>query len=377
MSQPNISPESDATLIMTITRTATLTSETISSDDVFVSWRETTITTEQVVSKAVTVSPSSPISSREESTHSISTRTLASPSSTNLEFQQSLSQTSSALNVPTSATSELTSGLQFGDIPTSNSTQVGIAVGVPIAIFAVFFIAMAVWYFLRLRKSKRNLDQNNFDSTSRNLDLVNENYSRPSWETLTEKPYPVVFSPTNYLHTDKEFQVYEQQKPQKTSNLRNQLNRLSRLWPIKDKEQETTPQAQSSLFKRMSVLTPVFLKKFNLGDRSHGNKEVIKSQVLDIPTGQGHVPPNPGTHFNFKNDDKQDTLSGTKMYIVFKPYTKSLGDELTIRIGDKCTVLEKYSDGWCKIQLHKKNGLDLHSLSRETGLVPWMCLRSI
>ncbi|KAI5961282.1 FUS1 [Candida theae] len=374
-----MSPTNDATLIMTLTRTATLSSESSDSNGAYLSWAVSTLTTQMVVSSAVTysISPTATTTQKRTTLQSAPTPTSSLSPTTSLESRQSSSP--SASHISTSAASDISSGLQFNDIPTSNSTQVGVAVGVPIAIFAVFFVAMAVWYFLRLRRSKREFNQDNVVTTSAKPILSNQNYSRPSWETLTEKPYPVVFSPTNYLHPDKEYQVYEQHQPHQASNLKQQLNRLSRLWPARDKEQELSSQEQPSLLKRMSVMTPVFLKKFNISNGSGANREVIKSQVLDVAGSKGpnYIASNNEPHFGLKTVGNRQASSRMNMYTVTTPYTKSLDDELTIRIGDKCTLLEKYSDGWCKIRLSRKNGIELDDSEQKIGLVPLMCLEGI
>ena len=65
------------------------------------------------------------------------------------------------------------------------------------------------------------------------------------------------------------------------------------------------------------------------------------------------------------------------LHTVIKPYTKGLDDELTIRSGDKCVVLEKFSDEWCKIQLRRKNGHELSEADWKIGLVPRKCLERI
>lgn len=66
------------------------------------------------------------------------------------------------------------------------------------------------------------------------------------------------------------------------------------------------------------------------------------------------------------------------LYTVIRSYNKSLGDELNIEIGDKAVILEKHSDGWCKIRLVRM-GKDYynHQLSLDIGLVPKMCLQKI
>lgn len=289
---------SDVTLVMTLTRTATLSSEPSNLDSIYVSWKETTITTEQIISKAITISPTT---LRETSTLRMVIPTTTVLPSTDPEPRQSHFTVSSISSDVTSTATDLSSNLPFDDLPSSNSTQVGFAVGIPIAIFALFFIALAVWYFLQLLKSKRELKQDGLVNFSDRLNFSNQELSSPSWETLTERPYPVVFSPTNYFKTDKEFNIYEQQKPKNATKFKSQLNdRLSRLWPLGEKEQDSLAQPHPSFLKRMSVMTPVFLKKFNIGNASLETKETIGSQVFDTPTSKktNHVPAQQNSNFD-------------------------------------------------------------------------------
>lgn len=368
---------SDVILVMTLTRTATLSSEPSNLDSIYVSWKETTITTEQIISKAITISPTT---LRETSTLRMVIPTTTVLPSTDPEPRQSHFTVSSISSDVTSTATDLSSNLPFDDLPSSNSTQVGFAVGIPIAIFALFFIALAVWYFLQLLKSKRELKQDGLVNFSDRLNFSNQELSSPSWETLTERPYPVVFSPTNYFKTDKEFNIYEQQKPKNATKFKSQLNdRLSRLWPLGEKEQDSLAQPHPSFLKRMSVMTPVFLKKFNIGNASLETKETIGSQVFDTPTSKktNHVPAQQNSNFDFSNVDKRRAMFDHDLHTVIKPYTKGLDDELTIRSGDKCVVLEKFSDEWCKIQLRRKNGHELSEADWKIGLVPRKCLERI
>ncbi|KAI5969721.1 FUS1 [Candida margitis] len=371
-----MTPESDATLTMTLTRTATLSSEPSASNDVYLSWEISTLTTQMVLSSAVTYVVTLIATLQETSTPSSPTSTTSPFTNTLLALQEQTSPVSSSSNVILNTPSGLSSSLQFGDIPTtSNSTQVGIAVGVPIAIFAVFFIALGMWYFLHLRRSKRELSQD-LDTFSQKLNFSNQHISRPSWETLTEKPYPVIFSPTNYLLTDKNLQACEEEEPKQGTNIKAQFNRSSQLWLVRDRDKESLTCPESNFFKRMSAMTPMFLKKFNISGMFQGNKKGTKSQVLDVPTTK--APNYASSGFNpqlgFNHLDNGCISSDQNMYNVIKPYTRALDDELTIRIGDKCIVLEKFSDEWCKIQLHRKSD---HDSSQKVGLVPWMCLQNI
>ncbi|KAI5951256.1 FUS1 [Candida jiufengensis] len=408
------SSDTDTTILMTLTSTTTLTTDT--SDTIYISWSKTTLTTQQVIRSAITLSKPQPTTSEtKDSTDSITDQSTSStPSNTNSITSDSTNETSSTktTKVTTLAPSDYSSRLQFGDIPSSNSSQVGVAIGIPISIFIIFFISLGVWYFLRLKNAKKksktigNTNNNSKSFTFDPFDDLNYNLSKnqqrhafmnQSSDTLNEKPYPNLFSPTNYLHTAKELEMYQQQQQQQQRQqgygprFKNQLNRLSKMWPKRDRQQELSaskiynqhqqpqppPQPrdlhleelqnpQPNLFKRMSMITPIFLKQFNL--KSTQNDPSIRPQFINIPISTQSQTIQP-----------QRSCSNQSYYIVIKSYLKNLNDEISINVGEKCIILEKHSDGWCKIKLIKNYISDGELINNNEieGLVPRMCLQKI
>ncbi|KAI5963802.1 FUS1 [Candida pseudojiufengensis] len=399
----------DTTIFMTLTSTTT-----VATDTAQISWSKTTLTTQQVISRAITISKSLSTSTEPLTESTSATDDLETSS---IPIKKSTSTTASIAT--TVHPSDYSTRLQFGDIPSSNSSQVGVAIGVPIAVFIIFFISLGIWYFLRLKRAKnanKTMVANNKAFTFDPFDDYNNNYVIPkqrhafmnqSSDTLNEKPYPNLFSPTNYLNTAKELEMYQQQQQQQQvknqgygPKFRNQLNRLSRMWPKRDKSQEFSskpyenqdyqsklshqePQTrthqvieepqQPNCVKQMSMITPIFLKKFNLKNlQLNEQNPKIKPQTINIPHSQESQKLNIQSHFTSSN---YSILSNQSKYIVIKNYNKNLNDEISIEIGQKCHILEKYSDGWCKINLISKssNG-NYHEI---TGLVPRMCLQKV
>ncbi|KAI3402789.2 FUS1 [Candida oxycetoniae] len=366
---------------MTLTRTATLSDESTGPSYQDVSWIETTVTREQVLlvpvtnSMMYTTTSASASSSLGSFTTSMSKLPLSSDTAS-LSHQNSANTETSSTETKEATTSDYSSRLQMGDIKTSNSSQVGIAIGIPIAVFVIFFIALGVWYYFRLRKSKKRLDSNKeahskiFSFSPAYVTRL-EPGSRSSSDTLAEKPYPVIFSPTNYLKTAKDLEMYQQQNNRKPE-FRDHLKRLSRVWPARNKSNEK--DQDNPIARPVSMLTPVFLKKFILGKESEERPAKVRPQVLKIPS-----PHQEGDDITMQEpiDLKKQDSSNQSIYIVIKHYSKNLPDEITIDIGDKCVILQKHSDGWCKIRLVGHNSDDEVTSGGGTGLVPRMCLQKM
>ena len=116
------------------------------------------------------------------------------------------------------------------------------------------------------------------------------------------------------------------------------------------------------------------------------NNETVKPQILSIPENPRKNAMKPTDNLNLPpvitvGSSGLDPVRGgispeQSLYTVIRSYNKSLGDELNIEVGDKAVILEKHSDGWCKIRLVRM-GKDYynHQLSLDIGLVPKMCLQ--
>ncbi|KAL6451067.1 FUS1 Nuclear fusion protein FUS1 [Candida maltosa Xu316] len=364
---------------MTITTTSTLDDPKTTGDQV--TWVPQTIVTNIVTSSLVTKtiprSTPSPLTTPSSSVlFTPMTTNTPSPTPNNLQQFATTSTQSTTSELLPSATGRKIgspsdvpnqSNLNSTSVPsTSKSTQVGLAVGIPIAIFSIFFIALGVWYFIRSRKRKAQKEK------SMNSQYYNN--SNHSDETLTiQKPYPTIFSPGAYLH-HQEKQVDE--IPERKHGFGD---RLSKLFPIRSKEVDK-PQ-DNTFMNRVSVITPVLLKKFNL-KKTEEDQNTIKPQVVTLPEkSYGYVPTvksklNLPPTISVGSNDSDNTSMDQSLYMVIRSYHKSLSDELDIEVGDKVIILEKHSDGWCKVKiLRTAKGYFQQPLT--TGMVPRMCLQKI
>ncbi|RCK63201.1 hypothetical protein Cantr_09803 [Candida viswanathii] len=421
----NRDDDGDSTIYLTLTSTSTMSSrsaqETNNGESVVqvVTWVPQTSVATMVTSALVTQTSTGAAATPTASSTTIATTgsTSSSPGATIVYVSPSSSTTSSETTSPTttqdttqsssistttssarriSSTSDVPTLSTLNDIPatssTNRSTEIGVAIGIPIAIFSIFFIVLGIWYFIRSRKNKKN--------KTKQLSF-NENYykSRSSDETITtDKPYPVVFSPGAYLKQEQEgrsMKGYEVEQGKESSFAK----RFSRMFPVRNKDLEggvegVSEGTQSNFMKRMSVMTPIFLKKFNLGKVDEVDevpvkvdKDTIKPQVLRIDD-EGRKVPKVKNKLNLPptitiGESGLDPVRGgvspeQSLYTVIRSYSKNLGDELDIEVGDKVVILEKHSDGWCKVRkIRMGKEYYVHQSSQDTGLVPRMCLQKI
>lgn len=376
--------DGDTTIYMTLTSTSTLGGKSASTNQAsktepHISWAvqtlQTTIVTSSPITKYVTLSntDTSLMSSDSTSSKLINTKKVIGSSSADATTSPSQSDSlSPTASKKVGAVSTIPIQNSFSDVSYSTgnrSLQIGLAIGIPIAIFSIFFIVLGIWYYIRERKRKRKTLS------------FNEKYYKPreSDATLTaDKPYPVLFSPGAYFKDERQYEL-----PQKRDRL---TSRLSKSFPIRKKEKEISSTVNFA--KRMSVLTPIFLKKFNLKKTVEENNETVKPQILSIPENPRENAMKPTDNLNLPpvitiGSSGLDPVRGgispeQSLYTVIRSYNKSLGDELNIEVGDKAVILEKHSDGWCKIRLVRM-GKDYynHQLSLDIGLVPKMCLQKI
>lgn len=139
--------------------------------------------------------------------------------------------------------------------------------------------------------------------------------------------------------------------------------------------------------RRFSMLSPMFLKKFNLNQSKSKLGEV---EVVDPCDSNGRnkldlkLPVSVNQdRLHSKIDTNLDPVKGGvsprhKLYITIQNYTKRLNDELTIVIGDKVVIQQDYLDGWCLIRIIK-TGKEYYNNGNtlDTGMVPKVCLREI
>lgn len=383
--------DGDSTIFLTITSTSTMSNNipqpTDSSENTvqIVSWVQQTSLRTLVTSAPITIySTISPSTQPKATTVYVSHNNSNEPTDSSLPpsvVESSLDEPSSTTTRRIGSMSDIPSHSTFGDITSASSsnrsTQIGLAIGIPIAIFAIFFIALGIWYYIRSRKNKNKNQQFNFNDTYYK--------SRTSDETITpDKPYPVVFSPGVYLKQESNSQIEKPERKEST------VKRLSKMFPVRNKDQEQSfekPQ-EFNFKKRMSMMTPIFLRKFNLGKIEETQEDDIKPQVLTIDSEHKNQVPKVKNKLNLPptivlEETGLDPVRGglspqQSMYTVIRSYNKNLSDELNIEVGDKVVILEKHSDGWCNVKkIHMGKEYYTHQSSQTTGLVPRMCLQKI
>lgn len=60
---------------------------------------------------------------------------------------------------------------------------------------------------------------------------------------------------------------------------------------------------------------------------------------------------------------------------IRRPFTPTLGDELSVSVGDSVTVLGIFDDGWAYVEKLRKDKESRVSDQSQSGLIPIDCLR--
>ncbi|RLV93433.1 hypothetical protein JA1_002471 [Spathaspora sp. JA1] len=259
----------------------------------------------------------------------------------------------------------------------NNGTKIGLAIGIPIALFSLFFIGLGVWYYFRKNKSLKNAIVDRFkgdDHTLTNLEKGEGNLRK-------ENPY---------FSEESSSSIYINPGPQRKVNpdsirykWKDRLSRvISGMGNVNDEEQQQQQEVNynPNFFKRMSMMTPSFLRKFNLQKPDQD----IEPQVISMVENTQYKPKKINSLFpNLQIGETLDPVQGgvspnQDLYLVIRTYVKQLTDELTIKIGDKVVILKSYSDGWCNVRL-VRTGRDYyrHIDETTTGLVPKICLQKV
>ncbi|EGW32441.1 uncharacterized protein SPAPADRAFT_67053 [Spathaspora passalidarum NRRL Y-27907] len=236
----------------------------------------------------------------------------------------------------------------------SSGIKVGVAIGIPIALFSAFFLILGVWYYFHSRIPKTKIfdkEETSGDNTLASID--NE---------LKANPY-LDSSSTLHINPGAEKQLDPESFRYKW---KTRLSRVISMGDVNDEETDNT------FMKRMSMMTPMFLRKFNL-----------QKKDIEPPTATVHeVPKNnplfPNLRIGKTLDSAKSRINPTQSpYLVKRSYTKQLPDELTIKIGDKVEILKMYSDGWCHVRIVQTSQDYRHIDDEAMGLVPKICLQKI
>ena len=115
--------------------------------------------------------------------------------------------------------------------------------------------------------------------------------------------------------------------------------------------------------------SPVFLRRFHLNSTKNEGEEVDKQEKA--------LPRSPLSHAYDASIDhtkqeypEREIASKVKVpeltYVVTKPYARRLGDELTVCIGEKVSIVDHHSDGWATVKLAETG---------DVGVIPLMCIK--
>lgn len=164
------------------------------------------------------------------------------------------------------------------------------------------------------------------------------------------------------------------------------------------KQPEVREQRKSVYDKFSGLISPMLLKKFNLCHtppaipaiphgfsnpslsstethtqmcRVHGDTSPLppltKKPLPFLPIVKAGKPLPSSSLRNMENVTsvaEADLRPDGNQCIVIRDYVKALGDEISIKKGDKISVIESHSDGWCLIRKE-----------HTTGMVPGLCLK--
>lgn len=115
--------------------------------------------------------------------------------------------------------------------------------------------------------------------------------------------------------------------------------------------------------------SPVFLRRFHLNS--------TKNEADGVDKQEKALPKSPLSHAYDASIDhtkqeypEREIASKVKLpeltYVVTKPYARRLGDELTVCIGEKVSIVDHHSDGWATVKLAETG---------DVGVIPLMCIK--
>lgn len=276
----------DASSDITIVRIKTLT--VTSSLSLDVSYLDVTLTvtqtalTQDALTQAVVTQYVSSTSLAQSSL--LATDTLSLPS-----LSEDLTSSTVALSLASTTHSAIsTSSASWESYSSSLDTNLGLAIGIPMAVVALVAVLCIGWIIFRKMRSRLR-------------DVLTVEKEKSEWRPPSDGSTTLGWVP--------------QPEPPK----RTLLNRLSRImdWPASP-----------------ASFCPPILRRFHL------------LAPTELP-----VPPTP-----------PEKPSATR--VVVRPYTKRLGDELSIVTGQTVQLHKNHLDGWALV-----------SLDGEEGVVPMACLK--
>ncbi|KAK6455551.1 uncharacterized protein RJT20DRAFT_141439 [Scheffersomyces xylosifermentans] len=406
--------DGDITILMTITSTYTLgDGETIPSTS---SRKHTTEYVTKTLIKSVAAKTSTS-TSKEPSNSSSSSQEVpqleVSSSSLNESFDTEIAATTT-VSRETPSTSQLALSLSRGFSDSGKSTKLGLAIGLPVAIFSVFLIII-IGFFVMKRKGVFGKEKMVMNYSGQYYNYSEENKGGSPLTKLeksgfdekktdaTENIRKIVLPLQMQLTSESEYSLSlahgtdKRAKRQSLGNFfRDRLSKVIRIQDIQDEESqiETTILTRTPLGmpgQKSLAFSPLFLRRFHLGK---GKDPVglqpsssIKPQVISVPLEEPEKAlkldqrrKRDGQYFS-KNKSKLNLppivasdisldpgVRRQIQYLVVKDYSKKLDDELSITVGQRAFILRLDAAGWCKAKLLRTG---------EEGIVPINCLQKI
>lgn len=294
----------------------------------------------------------------------IPVRTLVAATTTSLAASSlaAMSRSSSASSGPSSGvSSSVSTTSQTGFSKTSSPVQIdgllapsepnslvklGLAIGIPLAVVVVFAAVAVGWHFYRRSRTRKMVayDGDFFsvekpptrpNDIEKGPDSISRQWiaTRSSDDSLdvNYRPGPVAakYNPSSFLH------------------------RLSRMVFPEDMPQEGTKQRWAS---------PMSLKKFHL---YKSPKDAVSG---DRPEKRKPLPKLPPIISTFRSNSLENMENAVERApetrVASKAYTRRLGDEISLAVGDRVRILKDHTDGWSLVRDN----------SGREGMVPRFCL---
>lgn len=385
---------SDLTIFLTLTSTYTVRSLTTSSSPSHsTSTADSSSTTPSSSSELVAgsapvfyVEPSSTSSPTSSSTAFASSLTPISVSaSTSLSASSSVAHSTTHTASSSASPMSVDGYLKNHESGMSSSLKLGLALGIPLTFVTFFAIIALVWYLIKRKSNSKSFLHYNDDFFEVKKHTFDDN------STLAENKLSTLL-----------FKPKDTSKPRDISeHWQNSTEEMS-LKEVPRRDIELSLTRPRSFFSRMSQVfnladndptapsrwSPMILKKFNL----YHSPEKISPQVVAKPDTNKRLPKLPPiiSTYNPSSSTYKSSLAPTtayitslnnmenvtswkpKVYIVVINYTKRLPDELTIRQGDKVTIVKEFPDTWCLVRII--SSFDKQVREKVKGMVPRNCL---
>lgn len=399
-----VNSDDDITIRLTVTTTSTMSDGFPEFSNYRVLNTKTTDLKFQTVDTTTTTPRLHFVTSTESPTHSTeststttkATTTFTTSFTTSTSISTSSSHDSASRTVKSlSETENAYSAVLTSNLP-SDSARLGMAIGIPLAFVLLVSIGFGFWYYIEHKQPKPEklmYNNNQFYKVSNNQQRSLDSFTNPYSELYhQEKPYyeqqqqqqPMAAKNWSYrlssLITPINFKTVQDRLKRGSVRFFNRSSRHADIEEAEEEEEEMPLEVSSGSGKlsqsnphRQSLVSPLFLKRFNLnkpftpltpkgGSNSANSGPKVPKNVKSYQNKPIPKLPSLLNNIDFENVIDHNYFS------VVKRYKKSLPDELDIHINETVKILKNHSDGWRLIKKLTTN---------EVGMVPKLCLRFI